>query len=49
MTCASSTLLRKMTIEINLDPMPMLGPVPINWYGITYLLGRGMGFGSGVG
>ncbi len=26
-------------ITLNWDPMPHLGPVPINWYGITYALG----------
>jgi phosphatidylglycerol:prolipoprotein diacylglycerol transferase len=26
-------------IEINWNPIPYLGPVPINWYGITYFLG----------
>ena len=26
-------------IEINWNPIPYLGPIPINWYGITYLLG----------
>jgi phosphatidylglycerol---prolipoprotein diacylglyceryl transferase len=26
-------------IEINWDPIPQLGPVPINWYGLTFLLG----------
>jgi phosphatidylglycerol:prolipoprotein diacylglycerol transferase len=28
-----------MAIEINWNPAPMVGPVPINWYGLTYLLG----------
>ncbi|MGH9629761.1 MAG: prolipoprotein diacylglyceryl transferase [Bryobacteraceae bacterium] len=28
-----------MAIEINWNPVPMIGPVPINWYGFTYLLG----------
>lgn len=26
-------------IEINWNPVPDLGPMPINWYGITYALG----------
>jgi phosphatidylglycerol:prolipoprotein diacylglycerol transferase len=26
-------------IHLNWDPMPYLGPVPINWYGLTYALG----------
>lgn len=26
-------------IDINWDPAPHIGPIPINWYGITYLLG----------
>ncbi len=26
-------------IEINWNPVPYLGPLPINWYGITYALG----------
>ena len=26
-------------IDINWNPMPHLGPIPVNWYGITYLLG----------
>lgn len=26
-------------IEINWNPMPYLGPIPINWYGITMALG----------
>lgn len=26
-------------IDINWNPAPYLGPIPINWYGITYMLG----------
>lgn len=26
-------------IEVNWDPMPYLGPVPVNWYGITMAIG----------
>lgn len=26
-------------IDINWNPIPQLGPIPINWYGITFLLG----------
>ena len=26
-------------VEINWDPVAHIGPVPINWYGITYMLG----------
>src|SRR5581483_459931 len=26
-------------IDINWNPAPHLGPIPINWYGITYMLG----------
>lgn len=26
-------------IEINWDPIPQFGPVPINWYGLTFLVG----------
>ena len=26
-------------IDINWNPIPQLGPIPINWYGITYMLG----------
>lgn len=26
-------------ININWDPIPYLGPIPINWYGLTFLLG----------
>jgi phosphatidylglycerol:prolipoprotein diacylglycerol transferase len=26
-------------IEINWDPIPHLGPLPINWYGLTFLAG----------
>lgn len=26
-------------IEINWDPISYLGPIPINWYGITLVLG----------
>ncbi|HJT70822.1 MAG TPA: prolipoprotein diacylglyceryl transferase [Terriglobales bacterium] len=26
-------------IEINWNPLPHLGPIPINWYGFTFLLG----------
>src|SRR2546421_8009485 len=25
-------------IHINWDPMPHLGPIPINWYGLNFLL-----------
>ncbi len=26
-------------IDVNWNPVPHLGPIPINWYGITYMLG----------
>ena len=31
-------------IEINWDPVPHLGPVPINWYGLTFLIGFFVGW-----
>jgi phosphatidylglycerol---prolipoprotein diacylglyceryl transferase len=26
-------------IDLNWDPIPYLGPIPINWYGLTFVLG----------
>lgn len=31
-------------IEINWDPVAQLGPVPVNWYGLTFLLGFAVGW-----
>jgi phosphatidylglycerol---prolipoprotein diacylglyceryl transferase len=31
-------------IEINWDPIPHLGPLPINWYGLTFLIGLIVGW-----
>lgn len=31
-------------IEINWDPIPHFGPVPVNWYGLTFLLGFVIGW-----
>lgn len=28
-----------MTIEIHWNPMPYIGPVPVNWYGVTFAFG----------
>lgn len=28
-----------MTIQIYWDPIPHLGPIPVNWYGLTFALG----------
>lgn len=28
-----------MTIQIHWDPIPHLGPIPVNWYGLTFALG----------
>lgn len=28
-----------MTIEIHWDPIPHIGPIPVNWYGLTFALG----------
>ena len=31
-------------VEINWDPIPHLGPFPINWYGLTFLIGLLVGW-----
>ena len=34
----------RVMIEINWDPILQLGPVPINWYGLTFLIGFFVGW-----
>jgi phosphatidylglycerol:prolipoprotein diacylglycerol transferase len=31
-------------ININWNPMPYVGPIPVNWYGLTFGLGFAIGF-----